>query len=81
MEQGRADEALRLAGTAVARQPDNASAHLFRGSVYAAVQKHAEAVADFDTALKLDPKAAEAYDLRGSEHFKLGHIRESGSVD
>ncbi len=36
-----------------------------------------EAVADFDKAIEFDPKLAEAYDQRGSEHFKLGQIKGS----
>jgi lipoprotein NlpI len=71
------DEALSLAGMAVARAPHEPAVYLFRGRLYEALQRHAEAVADFDAALRLDPKAAEAYQYRGAEHFKLGHIRES----
>jgi lipoprotein NlpI len=39
--------------------------------------QHAKAIADFDKTIELDTKAADAYNHRGSEHFKLGHIAES----
>src|SRR5438105_2366206 len=79
LAQGNSQEALKLAGMAVAREPDNADVYLFRGSLYAELQQHAKAVADFDAVLRLDPKAADALDRRGSEHFKLGHIREAAA--
>ena len=34
-------------------------------------------MADFTRALELDPKLTVAYDLRGSEQFKLGHMAAS----
>lgn len=42
-----------------------------------AAGRHEDAVAELTRAIELDPKAADAYDLRGSEQFKLGHIDES----
>lgn len=77
LAKGKADEAVALAGKAIAVDPKNASAYLFRGMVYEALHRHKEAVADFDRTLQLDPKAAEAYNRRGSERFKLGQIKES----
>jgi lipoprotein NlpI len=71
------DEAIKLAGKAIDLDPKNAEAFLMRGMLYEALDKHAEAVADFDQTLKLDPKAADAYEHRGSEQFKLGKIAES----
>jgi lipoprotein NlpI len=42
-----------------------------------AQEHHAEAVAALSRAIELDPQVAAAYDLRGSEQFKLGRIAES----
>jgi lipoprotein NlpI len=39
--------------------------------------EHALAIADFDQMLKLRPNWVEAYNHRGTEHFKLAHIRQS----
>ncbi len=50
---------------------------LTAGRRAAADGNHAEAVAALTRAIELDPKAADAYDLRGSEQFKLGRIDES----
>lgn len=43
----------------------------------AAAGKHERAIAGFTKAIQLDPTLADAYNHRGSEHFKLGHIKES----
>jgi lipoprotein NlpI len=74
---GQAQEALRLAGKAVEQEPKNARARFVRGMALAALQKHTDAVADFDRAIELDGKLAEAYDHRGSERFKLGQVKEA----
>jgi tetratricopeptide (TPR) repeat protein len=77
LKKGNADEALDLAGQAIAADPKDDQGYLFRGSVYETLERHAEAIQDFDKAIELNPKAAEAYDHCGSEHFKLGHIQKS----
>src|SRR5438132_12219814 len=74
---GQADEALSLAGKAIARDGKSAPAFFFRGTMQEALQHHKEAVADFDKAIALDPTHAEDYDHRGSEQFNLGHIATS----
>ena len=48
-----------------------------RGSGYEALRQHDKAIADFTRCLERDPKRSDAYDHRGSEHFILGHIKES----
>lgn len=77
LKAGKGDDAISLAGMAIALEPKNPRVYLFRGTAFEALQKHAEAVKDFDEVLKLRPDLAEAYQRRGSEHFKLGHIQES----
>jgi len=42
-----------------------------------AKRQHAQAIADYDRILKLRPKWAEAYNHRGTEHFKMAHIEQS----
>jgi lipoprotein NlpI len=69
--------AVELAGKAIAADPKDPRGYLLRGVMHEAMQKHDEAVADFDKCLELDPKRAEAYDSRGSEQFKRGKIAES----
>lgn len=77
LAKGKNEDALDLASKAVAQEPKSAAARLFRGKVHEAINKHAEAVADFDEAIALDAKNADAYNRRGSEQFKLGRIKES----
>jgi len=77
LSKGDAKEALGLAGQAIARDLKHEQGYLFRGVVYESLQRHTEAIRDFDKAIELNPQAAEAYDRRGNEHFNLGHIQES----
>jgi lipoprotein NlpI len=74
---GQTEEAIKLAGKAVALEPNNPSVYVFRAILHAGAKHSQEAIADFTKAIELDPKQADAYDRRGSEHFKLGHIAES----
>lgn len=74
---GDADKAQELAEKAVTADPNDVQALVARGMVRAALHMPADAVADFDAALKIDPKRADIYDLRGSEQFKRGLFDES----
>jgi lipoprotein NlpI len=77
LKRGKSEEALDLAGKALAADPRFVHAYLFKGTLLGSLARHAEAVTDFTKAIELDPKAAETYNRRGAEHFKLGHIDES----
>ena len=74
---GKVEEALALAKQAVAVAPGDSRVYLFRGSVQAVQRRHAEAIADFDKCLQLDPAFADAWQRRGEEHFKLAEIDQS----
>ncbi|HUY36168.1 MAG TPA: tetratricopeptide repeat protein [Pirellulales bacterium] len=76
-QEGRSDEAMMLAGRAIEAAPKSVAAHFLRGSFHEALNRHAEAIADFDRVIELDRRNAGAYDHRGSEQFKLGKIDES----
>src|SRR5947209_7000901 len=75
-ERRETDKALELAGKAIAAAPTDARGHLLRGTFHEALFQHAEALADFNKCLQLDPACAEALDRRGSEQFKLGRVAE-----
>lgn len=74
---GQRTEALALATRAIAAEPQNPLGYFVRGQIREAIQEPAAAIADYDQALKLDPRLAEAWQRRGGEHFRLGHIKES----
>jgi lipoprotein NlpI len=74
---GKREQALQLASQAVTADPNNPRTILLHGQMQDALGHFAEAVADFDRTLKLDPKLAEAYDFRGSSQFKRGKFAEA----
>jgi lipoprotein NlpI len=74
---GKHAEAVSLASQAIEKVPTNAAAYFVRGSILAGNHESEKALIDFDQALKLDPALADAWQHRGVEHFKLGHIKES----
>lgn len=55
----------------VASSPDDPALRVQRGYAYMALGAYGSAVADFDVALGLDPRLAEAYLGRGEAHFHL----------
>ena len=75
--EGRLDEAVRLAGAAIAAAPDEAEGFALRAGLHARSERHAQAIEDFDRLLELDPERAAAYDQRGSQHFMAGHVDAS----
>jgi len=77
LAKGETDQALKLAEQAVATDDKSAQAHLLRGTIYEALRRHKDAIADFDKTIASDPKAANAYDHRGSERLKLGQFTEA----
>jgi lipoprotein NlpI len=62
---------------AIAKNPHDGLALSARGELLAALGRPAEAIADYDQLIEIEPDRAAHYDARGSEHFKLGHIDAS----
>jgi tetratricopeptide (TPR) repeat protein len=69
--------ALKFADKAVAVDPSNAKARLFRADLLDASGKVEEALADYDKLVELQPQNARAYQGRGIARFKLGRFKES----
>ncbi|HZZ77499.1 MAG TPA: tetratricopeptide repeat protein [Gemmataceae bacterium] len=67
-------EALKLASKAVASDPDSVAALTLRASIYDALDKHAEAAADYRKVLDI---VAVTHQARGVAAFKAGKIKES----
>ena len=76
-KEGKKEEALAVATTAIEKEPKNAKLFFTRGRVYSAMNQNEKALLDYDRAVKLDTNSPAFYQERGSAHFKLGHIKES----
>jgi lipoprotein NlpI len=75
--QRKTDDALRLAGQAIAAAPKEPDGYALRAELYAVAGDHQKAIADLDRLIELDPNRADAYDQRGAQQFMLGNIEES----
>jgi lipoprotein NlpI len=71
------DAEIQAATKALEVDPSDTRSLARRASLYAAAGEPAKAVADYDRLIKFDKTSAAAYDARGSEQFKLGHVDES----
>jgi lipoprotein NlpI len=75
VNKGKSKEGLEIAGKAIKADPVKG---LFgRAAIFEVLRQHDKALADYNGLIKRDPKLAEAYNQRGSVHFKMGHIKES----
>src|SRR5262245_44444074 len=70
---GQRQRGLELITKAIAAQPESAPLLHLRSRMYLAMRKPEPAIADLDAVIKLEPKAAELYEQRGSAHFMAGH--------
>lgn len=64
-------QAIKLSTKAIEADPSFVKAYVFRGGRYSDQSKHKEAKADFDKAIDLDPKNAEAFRLRAIARTNL----------
>ena len=74
---GRHDDAITLATRAITVEPQNPRGYFVRARFREENREPAKAIADYDQAIKLNPRLPDAWQHRGGEHFKLGHIKES----
>lgn len=62
--------------------PLNADAYVVRGAIQAKRNRHTQALADFDRAIKADPESASAYLSRGMSLLRIGrHDRALDDLD
>jgi tetratricopeptide (TPR) repeat protein len=54
-----------------------AADYVNRGATYAALDRHAEALADYDAAIRIDPNLAQAHSNRGITYMALGRDTEA----
>ncbi len=77
---GKNDELIALCNEAIAQDSDHFDARLWRGMHYRNTGRLQEAIADFDVALKSDPKnvnVIHAYYFRGRSNYKLHRFEEA----
>lgn len=75
--EGDMPRAIELATKAIAAKPNDAGLRFYRGTLYERTRQHEQAEADFDRAIELAPREADAFDHRGSERLALGKIAEA----
>lgn len=83
LQQRHYEEALQPMLDAVALRPNLADGHLNLGNIYDGLKRYPEAVKEFETAIKLEPKMprlADAYYNLGSLDLKMGHKTEALSA-
>jgi lipoprotein NlpI len=73
---GKKDEAIEFASKAIALDTKVPVGYYFRARLYSAMHQPEKALADFDHVVKLEPREAKVYQLRGYENFRLGRITE-----
>ena len=78
--QGDLDQAVSLFSQAIAKDPNNATAYLDRGTVYAKKGDVWAGIGDFNRVIALSPDMAEAWYSRGTVYVRLGQL-ESGIAD
>jgi tetratricopeptide (TPR) repeat protein len=74
---GTYDQAMRHFDRAIWIWPDYADAYLNRGLAEHGARHSAEALADFDRALDLDPSLTRAYNARGQIYLENGDVQKT----
>lgn len=77
LAQGKAKEAVRLATAGIRADATNHFAYIKRAQIHDLILQRSAAVKDYTTALQYNPRAGEAYHLRGCSQFKLGRVKEA----
>ena len=72
LQQGHAEEALRLIGAAIEIDQNSTAAHSNRGLALVALKRHQEALESFDLALAIDPRNAVTHSSRADAFRELG---------
>jgi len=80
LEQERTLEALEAIGAAADRGGDPFFVAAIRGDVYAEMERHAEAAAAYDDALKIDPEDHWALHQAAVEHGHAGHLTRASEL-
>src|SRR5579863_2221325 len=74
---GTYDQAMRHFDRAIRIWPESADAYLNRGLAEQGASRRVEALADFDTALHLDPSLTRGYNARGQIYLENGDVQQT----
>jgi lipoprotein NlpI len=77
LQRGDLAGAIRASTQAIQHDPADFRGYFLRARAYDAMHDYPKAVADYTAALKAKPNLPVAYQQRGMDHFRLGHISES----
>lgn len=77
IEERNFPEALNLLNKYLQKHPTKAAAYLKRGQVYQTMGRHSEALIDFSTTIKLDPKCVPAYVYRSFQYKRLNQTEKA----
>lgn len=76
-KQGQAQAAFALAEQAEKLEPNNPDVHYALGRIHEERREFTNALVRYSRVIALDPKAPEAWQFRGTTHFKMGKAAES----
>jgi tetratricopeptide (TPR) repeat protein len=72
--------ALGVAQDIVEGQPEDVASLVMLAGIYAALNRHGEAIETYEKALAIDPKSENAYLLLGAEHVKVGDLEKATMI-
>jgi serine/threonine protein kinase/Tfp pilus assembly protein PilF len=70
-------QAVRIFTGCIISRPNRAALYRLRAVAYGKLDRHADALADYSTAIRLDPTIAEIWTFRGNVYRALGRLREA----
>jgi tetratricopeptide (TPR) repeat protein len=73
VDEGHPKKAIKYFTEAITASRNSAKLHHYRADAYALDAQHEQAIVDYDTAVRLNPKYPDTYLDRGNSHYQLGH--------
>ncbi|MBT3863304.1 MAG: tetratricopeptide repeat protein [Chloroflexi bacterium] len=73
VDEGHPKNAIKYFTEAIAASRNSAKLHHYRADAYALAGDHEQAIVDYDTAVRLNPKYPDTYVDRGNSHYQLEH--------
>ena len=74
VDEGHPKKAIKYFTEAISASRNSAKLHHYRADAYALIGEHEQAVIDYDTAVRLNPKYPDTYLDRGNSHYQLDKL-------